>query len=563
MARYFRWLWQHAREQWWVLDPVVSVHPEGVIFEVFSRDESSYGRVTVPCDQLQVFGAMACGTTNVDFSWRLARELERVRSYRPAWLQIGAAGVTLATHAGEALEKKIDLPPSWVRGFLQVQSAATAEATELVLSADTVAEVLSVFRRRRETRGPRSLRFLLEPGTCPVVIVEPWSTAIPERDRRFTGAYRGEIRVWGRRRLLVLSGLLPHAEAVTVRLLGTGMPSYWTVLQEGHRFDLGLSGWTANDWARSARFDLLASPAAAAPAEAEAAAAALAAASSGSSADAPESLRVGASGTLTPEALAEAAGMPRAIATAALQRLCAQGQAMFDPTTGGYRWRPLFPVAALPVEIEDPRLATARRLVAASAVRWVAPPPAGYRTGRAVDVAEREADGRRSPASPLPPATFHRAQVRGEKRFEVTLEVDADGRVPYAQCTCSWHRREKLRKGPCPHILAAAALLPPPAAPAPVAEGEPAALSGEAARRLFDGMTFVFTGALTRFTREEAEALVARAGGRAAGSVSRATTYLVTGERAGSKLARARELGVPVLTEDQFLAMLAGEGAPV
>jgi DNA ligase (NAD+) len=86
--------------------------------------------------------------------------------------------------------------------------------------------------------------------------------------------------------------------------------------------------------------------------------------------------------------------------------------------------------------------------------------------------------------------------------------------------------------------------------------------SSVASAASFAGKTFVFTGALTRFTREEAEALVERAGGRAAGSVSRNTSYLVAGERAGSKLVRARELGVPVITQEEFLAMLEGRFSP-
>lgn len=73
----------------------------------------------------------------------------------------------------------------------------------------------------------------------------------------------------------------------------------------------------------------------------------------------------------------------------------------------------------------------------------------------------------------------------------------------------------------------------------------------------FAGMTFVFTGSLTQFTREEAEAAVKQEGGRAASSVSRATTFVVAGESAGSKLAKARDLGVPVLSEGEFASMLA------
>jgi DNA ligase (NAD+) len=70
------------------------------------------------------------------------------------------------------------------------------------------------------------------------------------------------------------------------------------------------------------------------------------------------------------------------------------------------------------------------------------------------------------------------------------------------------------------------------------------------------GKSFVLTGALTSMTRDEAAAAIERLGGKVLGSVSRKTSYLVVGAEAGSKLDKARELGVPILTEDEFRAFI-------
>lgn len=72
----------------------------------------------------------------------------------------------------------------------------------------------------------------------------------------------------------------------------------------------------------------------------------------------------------------------------------------------------------------------------------------------------------------------------------------------------------------------------------------------------FVGKTFVLTGSLEKFTRDEATAMIEQRGGKASSSVSKKTTYLVAGEAAGSKLRKAQELGIPVLTEDEFLALM-------
>ncbi len=86
---------------------------------------------------------------------------------------------------------------------------------------------------------------------------------------------------------------------------------------------------------------------------------------------------------------------------------------------------------------------------------------------------------------------------------------------------------------------------------------ESAQPAGEVSRVL-EGKTLVVTGALQKYARDEINALIERHGGRAASSVSSKTDYVVAGEKAGSKLAKAQKLGVPVLTEDEFEALLEG-----
>jgi DNA ligase (NAD+) len=72
----------------------------------------------------------------------------------------------------------------------------------------------------------------------------------------------------------------------------------------------------------------------------------------------------------------------------------------------------------------------------------------------------------------------------------------------------------------------------------------------------FAGKTFVLTGKLEKYTREEASRLIEDRGGRVSGSVSKKTDYVLAGEDAGSKLAKAESLGVAIITEDQFESML-------
>jgi DNA ligase (NAD+) len=82
----------------------------------------------------------------------------------------------------------------------------------------------------------------------------------------------------------------------------------------------------------------------------------------------------------------------------------------------------------------------------------------------------------------------------------------------------------------------------------------------EEVNQRFAGKTFVVTGTLQGFTREEIKAFIERLGGKVTDSVSKKTDYVLVGENPGSKLEKARALNIPILDEASFLAMAGGNG---
>ena len=81
-------------------------------------------------------------------------------------------------------------------------------------------------------------------------------------------------------------------------------------------------------------------------------------------------------------------------------------------------------------------------------------------------------------------------------------------------------------------------------------------LEEESDDKRFEGKTFVLTGTLENFTRDEASEIIERFGGKTSGTVSKKTSYVLAGEEAGSKLTKAREIGVTVITENEFQEMI-------
>ncbi|MFW6053219.1 MAG: hypothetical protein ACOC9J_00225, partial [Persicimonas sp.] len=132
--QYFDYLWKHNRDWWFVLDPVITVHPDEIFYECFSEDESTYARLSCGHEVFTQSDEFACGTTNIDYSADLYDEFQKIRSYKETELTVDPDGFSVQTGEDEGhREVKIDLPDSWVRGFLQVSSAMNLPGFEIDL----------------------------------------------------------------------------------------------------------------------------------------------------------------------------------------------------------------------------------------------------------------------------------------------------------------------------------------------------------------------------------------------------------------------------------------------
>src|SRR5215510_1655736 len=98
----------------WVLDPVITIHPDRIFFEAFSQDQSVYAMVIADPRMFMLEGEIVTGTTNVDFTAWLWAALNELRSSRETWLRIDAGGFEVkTTDAGGRFEQKVELPDSW------------------------------------------------------------------------------------------------------------------------------------------------------------------------------------------------------------------------------------------------------------------------------------------------------------------------------------------------------------------------------------------------------------------------------------------------------------------
>ncbi|WP_437679702.1 SWIM zinc finger family protein [Sorangium sp. So ce131] len=410
------------------LDPVLTVHPDEVSIEVFSRDESAYARLAFSSD-LFAGREAAHGTAFVDLSPRVVEQIDRLRVYTQVELD---AGTAVAARGGAAapVERSLEVPATWLRGFLQVQSAATLPAVSCELAPIDLYNALFVLRTRKAKKPPRGLRFELVPGQPPRLILEPWEILLEGHGPPYEGPPR-VVRTFGRQRLLALSRLLPHVQSARAELRGPGLPVFWVLDLGRATLTVALTGWTDSSWASAASFDALMPRA---PADGRGARDAGSARAALDAIAGEQRALLRERGPLPLSALG--AGGSTEDARAALQLECLRGRVLYDVARRVYRPRELFaePVDEREIRYSSPREAAAHRLLGApGAVRPTKVHEiAGEGTEIHGEVADREA----------------------HRDFSPRFTMDLEGRVSDAWCSCPTFRRSGLREGPCEHMIA-------------------------------------------------------------------------------------------------------------
>jgi hypothetical protein len=398
------------------LDPVWTVDPEQVSLEVFSKDESAYARLVLS-NELFADRAVRHGTSFAEMTPALRDGLERLRTYHPLTIEAESSKATGVSDEARPA-RDLEVANQWLRGFLQVQSAAALPATVAEFAGVDLYNLLFVLRTKKAKKAPRALRFELVPGLPARMVIEPWEIVLEGHGANFTGKSARIVRTFGRQRLLGLQRLLPHAQKVKVHLLGAGLPTFWVLECGPVTLTLALTGWTDAGWSSAATFDALVPG------------------------DGSEALAHSLGGILhskgpqSLDALVTESKASIAQVRAALQSLCLHGEALFDIARNMYRPRSIFgkPVDDQIVRFGSEREKSAHRLLEEK---------------NAVKIGKfHEIQGE---GVEIQGEINDRAAVR---TFAPRFTIDLEGRVRDAWCACPHYRRAGMREGPCEHMIA-------------------------------------------------------------------------------------------------------------
>lgn len=365
-------------------DPVLTSHPEILRLEGFSTCCGVYARADLPAG---LFAATISGrgTTNVDFNDAMRRNLLALRDGENVRLSIGPGEVVLTRGNERVAEKKVKLPLRWIKGFSEAQAYLARLQSHSEVSA---AAALSLLRALPRTPKPYHSGF---------VAVTAGGLRLSQRPTL------GAVPVSGAHRLKAIAPLMPFARTLRLWCDPQSSASGWELVFDEGSFFLLLSPELNRGFSGEGQIlDTLAAPP-------------------------PEPLIAEVRARLAWQARVDAAELAREMGLApdavmaALAVIGSRGLAGFDAAAGHYFHREL-PFDLSRIDAMQPRLASARKLVEARAVRRV---PGGQPGERVFEVKGSD--------------TLHRVRLTGEG----------------ARCTCPWFSAHQGQRGPCKHILAA------------------------------------------------------------------------------------------------------------
>lgn len=431
---YFDWLFNNDPLAYCILDPIVQVHADGVTFEVFSKDEGCYASLTFTHALFDNVGATTFGTTYVDYSPALLQGIRQIRSYRDTSLDIGQDALTLDTaktdltadSTAKTIEKRINVPKSWIRALLQVQSASQLAQDSFELDPVSLYNLLFEMRMHADIKGKkRGLLIELVPNQAPVLTLEPFGIVVKSQGASYRGQSAKLLRLWGRRRLALLKQVLPYTDNIRVTLLGQGMPSYWTLTGKGFSLSFAMTGFSQANWSQALNFDLLLPkrPTDSAP-------------STNTLVELSNALQTAQSLT----SLAKNLGKKPAELRPMLLQLAQQGLVRYDLASEQYLYRPLTDVPLDMADLAYHNLAEKQayelinRPDAISKLSVDAMPTLQGAGGVAISADVYVAEDRR---------TYHSQ-----------LQLNDEGMVTRADCSCPQFLQHRLTQGVCSHLIA-------------------------------------------------------------------------------------------------------------
>ncbi|MFC9464488.1 SWIM zinc finger family protein [Streptomyces coelicoflavus] len=371
------------------LDPVVTGSGDRLRFESFSGCGGVYARLDVLEAGLDG-GEVGHGTTNVDVNDPLREALSRIGADDPLHLRVGPEELAVTTLDGPVVEKKVPLPDRWLRGFAEAQVIAAGFDLRAELDAAEAVRFLRALPRGGGS-GAAGPRWVVPSGRS----LRPTTRAVP-----------GAVCLPGPQRLVALRRVLRHATALRVygpavapgsAATASATASAWEVLLPGMRLTLTLSPDAARGFSgEGGVLDALATDEAAGDAELV-------------------SVLLAWEPRIDIVDLAAASGLSAERVRAALVRLGTSGRVGYDTAEAAYFHREL-PYDAERVERHNPRLRSARALVAAGAVAL---------------------DG---PVGTVTAEDGHVHRVREE--------------AGVLTCSCLWWAKYRGGRGPCKHALA-------------------------------------------------------------------------------------------------------------